>query len=388
MRRHIPILGLTLSLGFGLLVFPGVPVASAAGCLYSYSESNGTPTITGTTGSVVLTTYLTSEANPILKGTLNGKNLTVVLWKGMPEQASKAATDGLQQDWNTLAAASVSGATTGDTSAEVTDAPATSLNLGQMETFAASIHDGSGAVDYTAMEADSVIVDTSTGASGTTCLRGSSSASVTVTSPGSEFNFPQTEAGPGGTVAPAALPTLPNSIIRYRTFIPAATADGGPCGRFRGDNRGYTSYYAAPNRTYVAVVFRWSTKTITTAKAVGATKKVNSSNQVIETATASSAGIKFYSPMMASDYGRIQVNHAVGHPLCSIAGPIAYSLVFEDWKSGGTRIRGTARKVPNHEANVYPISEQYGDVVFRRTVTSFLCLNLNCGDESVNASIK
>ncbi|MEO6471649.1 MAG: DUF3238 domain-containing protein, partial [Aeromicrobium sp.] len=179
---------------------------------------------------------------------------------------------------------------------------------------------------------------------------------------------------------PAA--TSSTSVIRYRTFISAAKVSS-PCGTFRGDNRGFSSYYDKPNRTRVSVFYNWATKSISTTKHIGTTHKLNSSGQVIEAKTASSSGIKFQAPLMYATYGRIEVNHAVGNPLCSVAGPIAYSVVMEAWKDGAARIAGKRRKVPNHEAYLYPKSEAYGVTIFKRSTTNFMCLNFNCGDESL-----
>ena len=104
---------------------------------------------------------------------------------------------------------------------------------------------------------------------------------------------------------------------------------------------------------------------------------------MIQSATASAAGIYFHTASIAPTFGRIGVNHSVGNPLCSVAGPIAYNVIIEAWKDGIARISGTRLKVPNHEAYVYPTSGAYGRTIFTRSTSSFICLSLNCGQESL-----
>lgn len=366
-------------ISMGLIAVPSAPFAAAAtNCLYSYSEVTGSPVITGATGATAtLTESISDQANPTLRGTLNGKNLVVRLWKAMPEGQVRAQTAAMTQAWDSLAAASVAGATDGDSPGEVdADLPA-STSLGQMETFAAAINDGSGSIDYSSYEY-STIINTTTGATGSTCLRAGSSASVTASSDTGEFKFP--------TATPNSLPVSTPSVIRYRTFIPTATANGLVCGTFRGDNRDFTNYFAASSRTYIGLFFKWNTQTISTAKEIGSTKRVAGPGEVGEVKTASLNGIQFYSPVMSKTYGRIQVNHSVANPLCAIAGPISYSLVFEYWKSGGTRIRGTVKTVPNHEAYSYPVNQNNGYTIYKRAVSDYMCLSLPCGNDSISAT--
>ena len=129
--------------------------------------------------------------------------------------------------------------------------------------------------------------------------------------------------------------------------------------------------------------FNWPWGTIDTTKNIGTTHKLNSSGAVIQSATASAAGIYFHTASIAPTFGRIGVNHSVGNPLCSVAGPIAYNVIIEAWKDGIARISGTRLKVPNHEAYVYPTSGAYGRTIFTRSSSSFICLSLNCGQESL-----
>lgn len=179
----------------------------------------------------------------------------------------------------------------------------------------------------------------------------------------------------------ATYPTT-SSAVRYRTFIPNAEVTA-PCGRFKGDNRGFSNSYAAGNRTRASIFFNWPSSTMDTTKGVGATHRINWGGWSAATKTASTAGIKFHTAMMAPTYGRIGINHSVGNPLCSVAGAITYNVIVEAWKGDGARISGTAVKAPNHEAVWYPKTEDTGKNIFRKTGANFFCLSVNCGQWSL-----
>lgn len=87
--------------------------------------------------------------------------------------------------------------------------------------------------------------------------------------------------------------------------------------------------------------------------------------------------------MMSPGYGRIAITHSVGNPLCSFAGDIKYNVVVEVWKGGSARISGTRGKAPNHEAYLYPKTEDWGKTIFQRKNSGFYCLSINCGQDTL-----
>jgi hypothetical protein len=163
------------------------------------------------------------------------------------------------------------------------------------------------------------------------------------------------------------------------------------CGEFIGDNRGFSTYYEKNHRTRLSVFYDWPGRRLYSTKHIGETHRTDWGPFSAKSARASADGIKLSNAGMDSTprgatYGRVQVNHAVGNPLCKPAGPISYSLIFEAWKNGAARLSGTRRKVPAHEAYVYPTSGANGNTILRRSRAYFACLNTNCGDESVWAT--
>ncbi len=312
----------------------------------------------------------------VFEGRLGGKRIVVRVWRGMSVAESSARVGEMQTEWEELAEASIAGATSemGD-SEVVEDFGSPSHDLGDLETIAIAVADGTGLVDYRSPSTAGEVVD-SKGRAHDSCLRSAEGSSVVAESEMmGEFAFP------------TAAATVPNAIVRYRTFIKPAKVDDWvanlTCGIFKGDDRTYTTRFSAPSRTSVTLVFNWNTKSLVTIKTVGRTYKLDSSGKVIAEKTASPDGIKFYSPVVGSSTGRVQVNHAIANPLCTIAGPISYSVVVEVWKDGSARISGNIKKVPHHEAYVYPKSETNGKTIFRRASDSFFCLNLNCANESI-----
>lgn len=178
-------------------------------------------------------------------------------------------------------------------------------------------------------------------------------------------------------------------MVRYRTFIPPSSVNAlGPiCGTFRGDDRGFSSYYSRSNRTRASVFFNWPSRTIDTTKNVGATHRLKAWGRSAKTKTASSAGIKLHTAMMGPTFGRIAVTHSVGNPLCAVGGSIKYNIVIEAWKGGAARTSGTRVKVPAHEAYLYPTSGEYGKAIMKKSASKFMCLSINCGQQTLWESV-
>lgn len=247
-----------------------------------------------------------------------------------------------------------------------------------MTPIAVMLMKSGGASEYTAAESTA---DWVAGSPSGTCIPSSGSAArvVAKTANGGTFEFP--------SVLPAAAPsaTKPKSVVRYRTFLPdafvsapAIACDWG-ASRFKGDNRGFSNYYSARNRSRASVFFDWTKKKISTSKHIGTTHQVDGNGNTIRSKTASASGIRFQGGMISASYGRIEISHSVKNPLCWSAGPISYGVVIERWQTGGTRISGRLVRVPNHEAIVFPSSQTTGSEIFRRTGWALICLNIVCG---------
>jgi hypothetical protein len=93
------------------------------------------------------------------------------------------------------------------------------------------------------------------------------------------------------------------------------------------------------------VFFNWPDGTILLTTHVGTTHKLDDDGNVEAAKTASSDGIKFYSPTIVGSLGSVRINHAVGNPLCTIlgvniAGPIFYAVVVNAFKDRSTWIQG------------------------------------------------
>lgn len=322
-------------------------------------------------------------AMPVFRGSASGVPVRLTVWKGVSEDSAHRSLRKSERLEGRLATASVSAAAEGDRSGlevrETFDSPATSDELEP--------------VAY-ALDVDGIVgVGSLTPADGLKTrfesqrcqqiTRVPVSGEVEVPMGDSTFVVPMAADAQPQVVATKTYPES-SSAIRYRTFIPAAKASTGKvCGTFKGDNREFSNSYAARNRTRASVFFNWPTRTIDTTKAVGATHRLKANGFSKATKTASSKGIKFHTPMMSATHGKISIVHAVGNPLCVIAGAIRYNVIVEAWKNGSARIMGTRGKVPNREAYLYPKTEANGVKIFTRSSKTFICLSVNCGDESM-----
>ncbi|WP_211219206.1 hypothetical protein, partial [Microbacterium gubbeenense] len=139
----------------------------------------------------------------------------------------------------------------------------------------------------------------------------------------------------------------------YRTFIPDkfvsmdfATTWG--CGQafkkdrmFGGDNRSYTMptrsapYDGVSSKTSVALNINWENSApykIQWVKEVGTTR-LYENYKLIDSATASSDGIKIIDVSTTSAYAQARIDHKVANPYC-IAGAITYNVMFRWYRNG------------------------------------------------------
>lgn len=366
--------------------------AAASSCAYVFTAPNGTPTLRTSAGSPVSLAYRFGDS---AYSTYDGPGgVLLQVWGGMRDSVIGTRAQEMEGDFPALAQRSFNESTTADASDDEGDIvdETTSSSVGVLVPFAVMLtKSGSQLAEYSL--ADSTEVWAADRVSGVCVSGNASSAKQVSTQSGASFDFPD-RASLAKEARPNALPTLPKSVVRYRTFIGPASVSFPPflCGwnfggRFAGDNRGFSTYYSASNRTRASVFFDWSRKAISTTKNVSETKRLDDNGRVIERKRASSAGIKFRGSTMAPTYGRIEISHSVANPLCWSAGHISYVVVIERWRGGGTRISGRLLRVPHHEAVVFPISGSYGSYVFTRNADAFHCLSINCGSlESIRVS--
>lgn len=195
----------------------------------------------------------------------------------------------------------------------------------------------------------------------------------------------------------------------YKTFIPDATVSNFEakvgCGlgdgeSFKGDNRDFIGpgagapYETSSYRTQMFFNVNWDNTEpydLAYVKSVGPTRKLNSKGDVIETRTASDAGMVFQNPTRSGDLVTFGVSHEVGDPFC-LAGAIRYSLTWvKIYRSGSVSIQGSRQPVPSHEAYAR-LSNSDGSeswkTLYQGTGTNFLCLLPGvCPSENIDETV-
>ncbi|MGO2471113.1 MAG: hypothetical protein ACTH7O_09330, partial [Microbacterium gubbeenense] len=196
--------------------------------------------------------------------------------------------------------------------------------------------------------------------------------------------------------------------IREEPFIPDkfvsmdfATTWG--CGQafkkdrmFGGDNRSYTMptrsapYDGVSSKTSVALNINWENSApykIQWVKEVGTTR-LYENYKLIDSATASSDGIKIIDVSTTSAYAQARIDHKVANPYC-IAGAITYNVMFRWYRNGTFEVVGWRRPVPNHE--VYGGWDNGKGLINWHTLgkygnLGFHCLTGACGTRDMNIS--
>ena len=154
---------------------------------------------------------------------------------------------------------------------------------------------------------------------------------------------------------------------------------------FAGDNRSWSSTSNRyRTRAQVKADFTSSSRGVHLSKWVASTKryKSSSSTSVVASATASAKNIKLSNVKMGTNSASYTLKHDVANPLCYAAGGIWYQVNATAWRNGTASFYGHHLLAPNHEA--YVIGSEGGSykTVAQRPLSSFLCLNLNCGTSS------
>lgn len=193
-------------------------------------------------------------------------------------------------------------------------------------------------------------------------------------------------------IAPAAVYPSNWTFYLHKTFIPHAVVNdnilGVACGVFRGDNRSWSSRHTSANsRTYVSVHADWNRRAVSFAKAVGTTHRIAGFGRGPASRTASSAGIQFYGASASASSVRVRINHSVGNPLCSVAGPIQYSEVVQIFKNDAIHVQGSGVQVPSHEMYGIRASGAQKTIAWYPAKKMY-CLSFNCGKYSISKSIR
>ncbi|WP_146076181.1 hypothetical protein [Rathayibacter rathayi] len=195
----------------------------------------------------------------------------------------------------------------------------------------------------------------------------------------------------------------------YKTFIPNDKVNNFAaqlgCGLgsdefFKGDNRNFIgpgagAPYRTPSyRTQMFLNVNWDNTApydLTYVKSVGPTRKLNSSGDVIETRTASDAGMVFQNPTRSGNLVTFGVSHEVGDPFC-VAGAVRYSLTWvKIYRSGSVSIEGSRQPVPSHEAYARFSSSNGSEswkTLYQATGTNFNCLlPAICASENIKETV-
>lgn len=217
---------------------------------------------------------------------------------------------------------------------------------------------------------------------------------------------------PGGTLDASVVAPLTyqnyNSQAVYRTFIADArvTLDFAAtwgCGQqfqpdrsFGGDNRGFivppfnAPWDSTSSRTSFFLSVNWDNPAphgLAWVKEVSPTR-LYQGNTLIETRTASDAGIVISEAYSTGSYAQARVAHDVGNPFC-VAGSIQYNVVFRYYRSGTFEVVGWRQPVPHHEiyggwdgGSGYMHWRAFGQF----TNEGFGCLVGSCGTRSINVT--
>lgn len=156
-----------------------------------------------------------------------------------------------------------------------------------------------------------------------------------------------------------ATPAASSTTLRYLTFIPNAYVAAPSIGceysgdydyYFKGDNRTYSATSGA-NRTKFDVTVNWSSSSLTSIRAVGATRVYQYSNgaYIFKTsATASNSSMKLTPISATSTQSKFNIKQDVSNPYCSSNG-IYFDLDVTINKAGSFAISGERLQVPSHE---------------------------------------
>lgn len=197
---------------------------------------------------------------------------------------------------------------------------------------------------------------------------------------GSRFMFTSDQPRPSGRGANDW------NLYYHRTFIPAAKANSVVCGVFKGDNRTWSTSLSASHRTQVTARIDWAAKKVTMTRLVGTTHRLAEGGFGAASKTASVSGIKITGVSASSTYGRFEITHSVGNPLCSLAGPISYHEVVSMYKTGALSVQGSGVQVPNHEWYAMKANASVRTIQ-KTTAKDFFCLSVNCGNFQILKSV-
>lgn len=217
-------------------------------------------------------------------------------------------------------------------------------------------------------------------------------------------SLPVTTQGGQITFAPLTYQPYISQAI-YRTFIADNRVTLGfwetwGCGQafqpnrsFGGDNRSFhVPDYTAPwdgvsSRTSVALNVNWDNPypyNLIWVKAVGTTTLYDGST-LIDSRTASDAGIQITDASSTTSYAQARVNHDVGNPFCA-AGSIKYNVMFRWYRNGTFEVVGWRQPVPHHE--IYGgwdngVGNATWHTFGQFTNEGFGCLTGSCGNEDM-----
>ncbi|WP_214483141.1 DUF3238 domain-containing protein [Bacillus sp. SM2101] len=157
--------------------------------------------------------------------------------------------------------------------------------------------------------------------------------------------------------------------LRYTTFLKDKWVKN-PNGLskykwFSGDNRGYSATSLSyRTRTHVNICFCSAAESVTLERYVGTTHGYDVNKKLIDSDTASEAGIVLINVDIDSAKIKFDVDHGVGNPLVASL-DVNYELVGEFYSNGNYKLSGEHDQAPHHEVYLKRSNSSSWETVYK-----------------------
>lgn len=196
---------------------------------------------------------------------------------------------------------------------------------------------------------------------------------VPVEVPGLDLSSVDAASGSAG----ASSTTDDDAYVRHYSFIQQRFVDAPepswyPDYWFGGDNRGFSSYPGASNRTYVRTRVDWSASQVWAMRAASPTKRyVNRGGYLYHDSTRSVTNNSKVEFLREGSRFRIHVRHSVGNPFETWFPAIDYEWEYVMVADGGVSALGLHDGAPNYEIFYEAPYSNRHVATYRHTFTSF-----------------
>ncbi|HJX78140.1 hypothetical protein [Glutamicibacter sp.] len=143
----------------------------------------------------------------------------------------------------------------------------------------------------------------------------------------------------------------------------------------------YESY-----KTVAGVKVDWARRKMYNIAKVGISKGYDQNYKFTRQKQASAKGIKFSKQKQTGTYANVEIKHAIGNPLCNVAGAISHTTNIKMYRSGLVKVISLRVRVPHHEVYARTNLKGSWSNLDRLSGTSFYCLTLPCGRQGMNKS--